>query len=166
MTAVSSPSSLLEEKRAVLRVLRDRLKLEVASLTAAQKDAQAAATHEEAKPENDKDTRALEASYLARGQAERVKALEKDSNTLEFMELHVFKDDEPIALGALVDAEIDGEPVRYFLTPCSGGERVDAIQVVTPLSPIGKALVGKSPGDAFEVKVAAKAREIAILAVR
>src|SRR3984957_19944196 len=32
------------------------------------------ATHEEAKPENDKDTRALEQSYLARGQAARLEA--------------------------------------------------------------------------------------------
>ena len=33
------------------------------------------ATHEEAKPENDKDTRALEQSYLARGQAARIDEL-------------------------------------------------------------------------------------------
>jgi hypothetical protein len=37
--------------------------------------AREAATHEEAKPENDKDTRALEQSYLARGEAARVEEL-------------------------------------------------------------------------------------------
>ena len=42
---------------------------DLATLEKAQHATQAAATHEEAKPENDKDTRALEQSYLARGQA-------------------------------------------------------------------------------------------------
>jgi hypothetical protein len=43
----------------------------LAGLERAHADARAGATHEEAKPENDKDTRALEQSYLARGQAIR-----------------------------------------------------------------------------------------------
>ena len=34
------------------------------------------ATHSEARPENDKDTRGLELSYLARGQAQRVAELQ------------------------------------------------------------------------------------------
>jgi hypothetical protein len=41
----------------------------------AQQAAREGATHEEAKPENDKDTRALEQSYVARGQAKRVEEL-------------------------------------------------------------------------------------------
>lgn len=40
-------------------------------LERAHADAAEGATHEEAKPEDDKDTRALEQSYLARGQAQR-----------------------------------------------------------------------------------------------
>ena len=49
------------------------------------------ATHAEAKPENDKDTRGLEQSYLARGQAQRVAELEAglaDVTALAFARVH------------------------------------------------------------------------------
>lgn len=56
--------------------LRDELARSMAADLAvrerAYEGARAGATHEEAKPENDKDTRALEQSYLARGEAARV----------------------------------------------------------------------------------------------
>ena len=42
---------------------------DLASLQRAHRATVEGATHEEAKPENDKDTRALEQSYLARGQS-------------------------------------------------------------------------------------------------
>ncbi len=159
-------SAVLEEKRALVRGLRDKIALERAALARAQADAMAAATHEEAKPENDKDTRAIEASYLARGQAERVRTLEQESNALEFLPLRAFKGDDTIALGALVDAEVDGEPAVYFLAPCSGGERVNDVQVVTPLSPIGRALVGRTAGESLEIKITSKVRELEILGIR
>ncbi len=163
---MSRVSAALDEKRSIVRALREKLTSEVAALARAQADAMAAATHEEAKPENDKDTRAIEASYLARGQAERVRVLEQESNALEFLPLRAFKDDDPVSLGALVDAEVDGENTVYFLAPCSGGERVKDVQVVTPLSPVGRALVGRSAGESVEIKMAAKMRELEILGVR
>ncbi len=163
---MSAVTAVLDEKKAIVRALREKLTSEVAALARAQADAMAAATHEEAKPENDKDTRAIEASYLARGQAERVRVLEQESNALEFLPLRAFKDDDPVSLGALVDAEVDGGATVYFLAPCSGGERVNDVQVVTPLSPIGRALVGRSAGESVEVKMAAKMRELEIVGVR
>ncbi|HQP37789.1 MAG TPA: hypothetical protein PLI95_21545, partial [Polyangiaceae bacterium] len=65
MSAKPSKSALKQELVSLLQ--RD---LEV--LQRAHRASQEGATHEEAKPENDKDTRALEQSYLARGQARRV----------------------------------------------------------------------------------------------
>ena len=164
--SASAPLSPLEQKRAIVRALREKNATERAALSRAQADAMAAATHEEAKPENDKDTRAIEASYLARGQAERVRVLEQESNALEFLPLRAFKLDDTVALGALVEAEVDGEQAVYFLAPCSGGERVNDVQVVTPLSPIGRALVGRTAGESLEVKIASKVRELAIAFVR
>ena len=54
----------------------------LATLEAAHADARAGATHEQAKPENDKDTRALEQSYLARGQAMRIETLKAGLSAL------------------------------------------------------------------------------------
>ena len=49
---------------------------EVEVLTAAARSTHEAATHEENKAENDKDTRAIEAGYLAGAQADRVRELQ------------------------------------------------------------------------------------------
>ena len=63
-------------KKALVATLVEKLDNELANMKRAAKDAREAATHEEAKPENDKDTRALEASYLAGAQAARVRELD------------------------------------------------------------------------------------------
>lgn len=141
------------DKRALVAKVREELAREIAAMRVAQRDAQQAATHAEAKPENDKDTRALEASYLARGQAERVLALERADNALEFMVLRAC---DRGTLGALVELDHDGARAAYFVAPAGGAIRVIvdgvAVQVVTPEAPMGRALVGKEAGDAVEVR--------------
>ena len=65
----------LPSKESLKRDLVRLLAADLETLERAQQAAIEGATHEEAKPENDKDTRALEASYLARGQAMRLEEL-------------------------------------------------------------------------------------------
>ena len=65
------------DKDAVYRAVRDEIAAELEGALRAQREAHEAATHEEARPENDKDTRGLEQSYLARGLAERAAELTK-----------------------------------------------------------------------------------------
>jgi transcription elongation GreA/GreB family factor len=134
---------------------------------AAQKATVAAATHEEAKPENDKDTRALEQSYLARGQAARVEELRAGVADVQGMPVRPFGDDRPIALGALVSVEEDEETHVLFLAPHGGGNRLanGAVQVVTPRSPLGQALLGKRAGDDCEVRLAGRTREMVVVRV-
>jgi transcription elongation GreA/GreB family factor len=151
------------DKRALVTQIRAELAREIAAMKKAQKDAREAATHEEAKPENDKDTRALEASYLARGQAERVRDMERADNALEFL---VVRACESVTLGALVEVEHDGARAIYFLAPVGGALRATidgvTVQVVTPEAPMGRALVGKSAGDVLEVR----AKEYEVIEVR
>lgn len=141
------------DKRALVVKLREELKKEIATMRDAQRVAHEAATHEEAKPENDKDTRALEASYLARGQAERVRDMERADNALEFLVLRAC---ETVTLGAIVELDHDGARSVYFLAPVGGAIRaaIDGVtvQVVTPEAPMGRALVGRVVGDSVEVR--------------
>jgi len=157
------------DKRALIQALKDELRREIGVLSAAAKDAREAATHEEAKPENDKDTRGLEAAYLAGAQAERVRELEKVVNALEFLVLRDFKDGEAIALSAIVELDLDGALSHYFLAPVGGGMRATIegidLQVVTPPSPMGQALVGKTVGDVVELRVKQGKREYEVVAV-
>jgi transcription elongation GreA/GreB family factor len=151
---------------------KEHLKEELARLVAADlatrershKAAREGATHEEAKPENDKDTRALEQSYLARGEALRVEELKVSLAEVQSMPLRAVAEGEPAALGALVLAEEDGESILLWLAPYGGGNRLadGRVQIVTPKSPLGRALIGKCAGEECEVKLAGRNRVLTI----
>ncbi len=165
--ATSKKKKLLS-KVELKRELVDSLNAALATLERAQHDAMVGATHSEAKPENDKDTRALEQSYLARGQAARVEELRGAAADATLLPVRAFDKQSPIALGALVTVEEDdGEILQLLLARHGGGTRLanGAVQVVTMRSPLGAALLGKQVGDSCEVVVAAKKRTLEIIAV-
>lgn len=124
-----------------------------------------AATHEEAKPENDKDTRALEQSYLARGQAERLVELKEGILLVQAMPIKNLDTDASCSLGAIVEVEFDDHTETFWLAPAGGGTRLaqGSIQVLTPKSPLGRALIGSSVGDQCEAQIGGKLREIEII---
>jgi len=153
-----------------MRVAKAALRAELlAQLTAALESARAAhaaavegATHSEARAENDKDTRGLEQSYLARGQAQRVTELDAAVADVAAMTIRAFTDG-PIAVGAVVTVN-DGQ--RYFVAPAGGGSTIGGdIQVITPASPIGRALMGKQVDDEASVTLGGKTRELEVVAV-
>lgn len=125
------------------------------------------ATHDEAKPENDKDTRALEASYLARGEAQRIDELTTALVEVKAMPLRVLRPGEGATLGALVTTDQDGVQGQLWLAPHGGGLRLGggAVQVVTPRSPLGRAILGKQVGDECEVALGGKTRAVTIVSI-
>jgi hypothetical protein len=157
------------DKRALITELREGIARSVAVLTRAAHEAREAATHEEAKPENDKDTRAVEAAYLAGAQAGRARDLERASAALAALPLKGFGPGATIASSALVELEQEGAAHWYFLAPQGGGLRASAggaeVQVITPQSPLGRELLGKAAGDDVEVTVQGKRRTYEILRV-
>lgn len=125
------------------------------------------ATHAEAKPENDKDTRALEQSYLAQGEARRVEELRAAVAEVQSMTVRRFAESDAVALGALVSVDEGGVERLLWLAPHGGGSRLAdrSVQVVTPRSPLGQALVGKRAGDECLVVVAGRERALTVLSV-
>src|SRR5690242_6220866 len=91
------------DKRALIADLRAHLASELDASQRRALDAAEAATHEENRPENDKDMRSTEASYIARGQAERVRDMEQALVVLQSLPLRDFGDADPIASSAIVD---------------------------------------------------------------
>jgi transcription elongation GreA/GreB family factor len=158
------------DKRACIAALRARLSEEIEAATRAAKDAAAAATHEENKPENDKDMRSTEASYVAKGQADRVRALEHALAMLEAMAVRDFAKGEAIAASALVDVTGNGHTTTYLVVPAAGGVRakVDGheVQTLATSSPLGAALIGLSEGDEAEVETPQGLRTWTIASVR
>jgi transcription elongation GreA/GreB family factor len=153
---------LVPPKRDLHEKLCAVLRAELDGAMRAHKTAAEGATHEDARPENDKDTRALEQSYVARGQAARVRELEVALAETERMPLRVFREDQPIALGAVVVVTEDDAELAFMLAPHGGGCRLGDVQVVTPQSPMGRALLGKHAGDDCEVTIAGKRRMLTI----
>ena len=158
------------DKRTLIQELIAVAKREIAVLDRAARSAREAATHEEARPENDKDTRAIEASYLAGAQADRIRDMERVINALEFLPLRAFGQADQIASAALVEVDVDGKRAHYFVAPQGGGLRVTLegvpVQVITPPSPVGRALLGHIEGEVVEVRAEGGVREYEIVAVR
>lgn len=129
--------------------------------------AAAAATDDEARPENDKDTRGLEQSYLARGHAMRVAELETAIVELNVFEPRTYSDDDEIAIGALVTVTDEDEDRQIWIVPHGGGIALGkGVTAVAPTSPLGGKLVGKTVDDEIEMVRAGSKRTLTITAIR
>ena len=159
------------DKVALQGELRRQLEQELEHLLRAQRSTQDGATHEESRPENDKDTRALESTYLARGLSERVAALENGLVAVRGLQARSFGEDDPVALGALVCVEFEGqpEPACYLLAAAGAGIKLVAhgltIHTLTPKSPVGKALIGRYLDDEVEYKTPQGTRRGTLIAL-
>jgi transcription elongation GreA/GreB family factor len=161
------------DKHGLIRALIASLEEDIARAIESAERTRAGAVHDEARPENDKDTRALEASYLARGQAQRVADLQVALKQVVFMEVRSFGPDDAIALSALVQLEsLESEDeTRWYLLACAGGGRRIAHEgshadVLTPEAPLGRALAGRHRGEELVLRIGGRVRELSIVAVR
>ena len=132
----------------IIALLTENLKI----LTEAARTAHAAATHEECLPDNKYDTTGLEASYVAQGQANRAQEIRHALETYKALVGKPFGEETPIRLTALVYLEDkNGNYRKVFLGPEAGGLKLiegdEEYIVVTPESPLGKALLGRVCDD-------------------
>ncbi len=155
------------DKSALLDQLVAVVERDLAQCIAAQKVTSEGATHEESRPENDKDTRALESSYLARGQARRVVELQEALTRLSAVTPRRFDGEHPIQSTALVELVLDDDSIELcWLLPVAGGVHLNAngvtITTVTLSAPLGHGLVGRTQGESFEVQLPHGPREYLI----
>jgi transcription elongation GreA/GreB family factor len=153
------------DKHALHRALVSELEAALSRMETSANETRRGAIHEESRPENDKDTRGLEASYLARGQAQRVAELAQDVDRVRKMPIRSFSEDTPAALSAVVRLERDDAELRtVFLAPAGGGVILEgSIRVVTPATPLARAIVGKRCGEELTIMLAGKPRTFAIV---
>ncbi|MEI8341206.1 MAG: transcription elongation factor GreAB, partial [Verrucomicrobiota bacterium] len=90
-------------KETLIKKIVLRLIAELEGATRAARMAHDEATHEQSKAENKYDTRGLEASYLAHGQARQMMEMEAAISTFKNMDSRKFGPGEPIEPGALVE---------------------------------------------------------------
>lgn len=160
---MSSNSVVEMNKNSLLQAIIERLADDLEVSRRAAQTAYETATHEENVAENKYDTLGLEASYLATGQARRMEEIRHGLLRYQQFKLRDYDDEAGVELGALVQLQGAGKPLQwFFLGPEAAGLKVDCagqqVMVITPLSPLGKGLLGKLAGD--DLTVAGLAYEI------
>lgn len=141
---------MLPSKTEVLAALRAALADELAAVERIAAAARDETTSAETKQEGKYDTRATEASYLARGQAWRVAELRQLAAW--FANLPATERDVA-GVGALV-ALSGARDELVFVAPVGGLKATVAgtrVRVISPKSPLGAALTGLEADDGFEL---------------
>ncbi|MBI5510461.1 MAG: GreA/GreB family elongation factor [Deltaproteobacteria bacterium] len=159
--------------------LRQHLVERAAVAKRAEIDARDAARTVATESEKKEDGRtALEFGSLATGQQARAREAQQQVAVLDALlgrGLPEFGRDSPIAIGAIVDVateDADGVLERTFIVlPVGAGTELEGpggdgfLTVVTPASPVGKALIGKRAGEVTDVVIRGEPFEWEVLAV-
>lgn len=141
-------------KAAVLAALRDAVRAQCDAAERVAAMARDEASSDETRSEGKYDTRATEASFLARGQAERVEALRAARSWL------ALQADAPdaamarVGVGALVELTLRGRTELVYVAPMAAAPvEVDGrqVRVIVAASPLGQALDDAAAGDDIEV---------------
>jgi transcription elongation GreA/GreB family factor len=113
---------------------------------------------------------ALEYGNLASAQSRRARKALAEIDALTSFKPGAWRSGAPIAAGAVVEVEdADSREGRtFFLAPVGAGITLTGpdgdgiLSVVTPASPVGRAVMGRRTGDVVDVTVDGEVREWAI----
>lgn len=150
-------------KNILLKQVIEHLQAQLEQTQQAADAAHQLACHDQSKPENQYDTLALEAAYLAHGQSERALQLQQSLIQLQNFHLVDFSDDDEVAVSALLQVRLgpanktvdkSRSELHYFILPQAGGVKVSYqgtdYVVLTPSSPIAQKMLGKCVDDEFQ----------------
>ncbi len=156
-------------KKKLIAYITGQITEELAAITQAAKNTYDIATHEDNKAENKYDTRGLEASYLAGAQAKRVAQMKDVLVLFENLPIKDFTEKNKISTTALVQVGLQDKFSFVLIMPNGGGQRVtfegNSVQVITPDSPLGRALLGKEVGDSLQIEAGHQLRQYEILSI-
>ena len=174
------------QKTLLLESLCEQLQQEINATRSAVDEAHALASHEQSKPENQYDTLALEAAYLAHGQSERIAELQRQLLVLNHFEFVKLTQDQPILVGSLVclvDLELN-ENQWLWILPVAGGKVLSAaiahvdqlknintintnelntIRSITPTAPLAKVMLGKYVDDVISLNMGGKKKQFEVI---
>ena len=141
-------------KTDAVRALKAAIDRELESIESTAAMARDEATNSETKAEGKYDTRATEASYLARGQAWRIAELRKLSAWLATEQASAPLTHSVVQVGALV--AVKGARSEWvYIGPVGGGKATvgtHVVRLISLASPLGRAMEALEVGDAFEVE--------------
>jgi len=144
-------------KPAIRDQILSQLRQELALQTRAAQLSREEAISEESRPENQYDMHSQEAAYLAEGQARLAAEIASNIALYETLTLPETPPGGLVTLGTAVAVENAGQRTWYFIGPRAGGLELQVenvpVLVLTPQSPLGRELLGKSVGDSVPVRM-------------
>ncbi|MCG3863489.1 MULTISPECIES: GreA/GreB family elongation factor [unclassified Photobacterium] len=157
-------------KQTLLDAIQVRLQQTLQAATEAALRAYNTATDDENVAENQYDTLALEASYLAHGQAQRVEECKADVTAYQILQANLPQSFETVLLGHIVTLADENDNMRFvFLGPSAGGLVLtvdnNTVTIVTPTSPFGDALIGREIGEEIDVHIGNKVIWYEVMAI-
>ena len=156
-------------KSALLDKIIETLQTELETYIRAAKSSHDEAIAEENRAENKYDTRGLEASYLAAGQANKIMELEEAIAAFEDLREQRFTEKDGINVGALLEITQNGESAHYFIGPSAGGTEIEIdgteLLVITLQSPLGSQLQGATQCTKMKIDLAGRKQSVEILTV-
>lgn len=158
---------IYSDKINILALIINQLKADITIAENAVKVARDTATHKDCLGSSKYETMGLEASYLAQGQGIRLLELER---SLAYFKQLTPQPLDSIQLGSLVVLNDEHDEQQPFLLAAdAGGLKIPyqqhTITVITSKAPLGKAMVGKSTGEDFALKIAGKDRYFKVLSI-
>ena len=156
------------DKRFLVDQLLDQLR-NSAQIALRASEAAAVEAREGATPqEKREDARvAIEQGRISKAQHERAQRTMQEVDAIASFRPEGLPSKAAISVGAIVEVEDEetGEGRTFFLTPAGAGIGLTGpggdgyLSVVTPMSPIGKAVMGRKIGDTIDVTVEGNPRE-------
>ena len=101
--------------------------------------------------------------------AEREKEIKSILLMYRFLPVRIYGPEDVIVPSALVELKLGQALAHYFIAPQGGGLITSvegkAVQVITPQSPLGEALIGKKVGDTVQVNSRGTIREYQVVTI-
>jgi transcription elongation GreA/GreB family factor len=99
----------------------------------------------------------------------RIQELERALLMYRFLPVRDFGPEDVVAPASLTEIELSGRRMWVLLVPQHGGLVTQLegkpVQVVTPNSPLGEAMLGKKAGETFQVQAGTGTREYRIVRI-
>lgn len=145
----------IEGKRKLLKKLYKIAQHKECDMKISSKSAQERANEAEGATKSRYDTFKEEGQYLAGGLKIRHQELVADICTIRAALSESFVIQKRVSMYSIVEVEYEaGNEKKLFIVPVLGGEIIDdEISLITPQSPIGKAIWDKEEGSEFELSL-------------
>ncbi|RLL51262.1 transcription elongation factor GreAB [Mariprofundus sp. EBB-1] len=158
----------IQDKQSFLQCIIEQLASDLLMLEQAVALARDTATHADCLGSSKYETMGLEASYLAQGQGTRLIEVERSLSYFKQITVNAYTS-EVMCSSMLLLADEQGLQQLLWVAAEAGGLKVHCgaieVTVITPRSPLGRALMRKNAGDEVEVHIAGRTRHYEILDV-